>query len=188
MANRLGLGALLILPVGLIAYMSFKAGGFFPRAPAIGAIVTVQFLVIYATAARNPFDGITWPAVAGIASIALLALWILISRAWSHQRAASLVEFDRALFYTLLVLLFVFVGGSAERLRWAVRAIALTIGVIGTIALITRALPHVWPTASSIADNRLSYPLFDTSRFARHIESAFDAMFERWQCGEQPTG
>ena len=36
--------------------------------------------------------------------------------------------------------------------------------------------------------NRLSYPLFDTARFARNLESAYDTMFERWQRGEPPTG
>src|SRR5262245_13654292 len=36
--------------------------------------------------------------------------------------------------------------------------------------------------------NRLTHPLFDTARFARHIETAYDTMFERWQRGEPPRG
>ncbi len=34
--------------------------------------------------------------------------------------------------------------------------------------------------------NRLSWPLFDTARFARHIESAYATMWETWRCGEPP--
>jgi predicted O-linked N-acetylglucosamine transferase (SPINDLY family) len=34
--------------------------------------------------------------------------------------------------------------------------------------------------------NRQSYPLFDTDRFRRHIESAYQTMWERYQRGEPP--
>jgi protein O-GlcNAc transferase len=40
---------------------------------------------------------------------------------------------------------------------------------------------------SKLARSRLSYPLFDTARFARHIESAYETMVEHWQRGEPPT-
>jgi protein O-GlcNAc transferase len=40
---------------------------------------------------------------------------------------------------------------------------------------------------SKLERNRLSYPLFDTARFARHIESAYETMVERRRCGEPPT-
>jgi predicted O-linked N-acetylglucosamine transferase (SPINDLY family) len=33
-----------------------------------------------------------------------------------------------------------------------------------------------------------SYPLFDTARFARHIETAYETMWERWKRGEAPAG
>jgi protein O-GlcNAc transferase len=35
--------------------------------------------------------------------------------------------------------------------------------------------------------NRLSYPLFDTDRYRRHIEAAYVRMWECWQRGENPT-
>ena len=159
MTNRIGLGAILVLPAALITYMSFRGGGFFPRAPAIGAIVVVQFLIVYISASSNPFAAITWPVVIAITSLTLYALWILISRDWSGNRAASLIEFDRALLYTLVVVLFALVGGTADRVRWTVRVVAGTILVIGAIALITRILPDLWPTDLSIAKNRLRYPL-----------------------------
>jgi predicted O-linked N-acetylglucosamine transferase (SPINDLY family) len=37
-----------------------------------------------------------------------------------------------------------------------------------------------------LADNRLTYPLFDTALFTQHIESAYQAMMERYQAGLAP--
>jgi protein O-GlcNAc transferase len=39
---------------------------------------------------------------------------------------------------------------------------------------------------AKLANNRLSTPLFDTQLFTRHIESAYQAMFERHQLGLSP--
>jgi predicted O-linked N-acetylglucosamine transferase (SPINDLY family) len=38
----------------------------------------------------------------------------------------------------------------------------------------------------TLANNRLSCPLFDTARFARSIEAAYLQMWQRWQRGEAP--
>src|SRR4051812_38211047 len=103
MTNRLSIGALAALPGALLVYMSFRGGGFFPRAPALGLIVTLQVLIIYLMAAPNPFGGLTWPVVVAVGALALFALWILLSRAWSDARARSLIEFDRALLYFAVV-------------------------------------------------------------------------------------
>ncbi len=37
-----------------------------------------------------------------------------------------------------------------------------------------------------LKQNRLTYPLFDTDRYRRHIEAAYTRMWELWQCGEIP--
>jgi protein O-GlcNAc transferase len=37
-----------------------------------------------------------------------------------------------------------------------------------------------------LADNRLTYPLFDTKLFARHIESAYEKMWERYRMNLKP--
>jgi protein O-GlcNAc transferase len=37
-----------------------------------------------------------------------------------------------------------------------------------------------------LAANRLTYPLFDTDRFRRHLEAAYRTMWERWQRDESP--
>jgi predicted O-linked N-acetylglucosamine transferase (SPINDLY family) len=37
-----------------------------------------------------------------------------------------------------------------------------------------------------LAENRMTHPLFDTTRFARHIERAFRRMWDLWAAGEAP--
>jgi protein O-GlcNAc transferase len=34
--------------------------------------------------------------------------------------------------------------------------------------------------------NRTTHPLFDTARYARHLEAAYTTMWETWQRGERP--
>jgi predicted O-linked N-acetylglucosamine transferase (SPINDLY family) len=39
---------------------------------------------------------------------------------------------------------------------------------------------------AKLVGHRNAYPLFDTDRFARHIEAAYTTMWETWQRGEAP--
>ena len=39
---------------------------------------------------------------------------------------------------------------------------------------------------TELAQNRMKYPLFNTKRFAHHIEAAYTTMWERQQRGEPP--
>ena len=41
---------------------------------------------------------------------------------------------------------------------------------------------------SKLARNRATFPLFDTTRFRGHIESAYETMWARHQRGEPPVG
>jgi predicted O-linked N-acetylglucosamine transferase (SPINDLY family) len=41
---------------------------------------------------------------------------------------------------------------------------------------------------ATLAQNRATSALFDTDRFRRHIESAYETMWERYQRGEPPAG
>lgn len=43
-------------------------------------------------------------------------------------------------------------------------------------------------TKRRLAANRLTHPLFDTDRFRRHIEAAYEIMWQRYQAGEPPAG
>jgi hypothetical protein len=47
----------------------------------------------------------------------------------------------------------------AYRAMWIVRATAIGAFVVCTAGLVSRVLPHVWPTAPGVSDNRLSFPL-----------------------------
>jgi protein O-GlcNAc transferase len=41
---------------------------------------------------------------------------------------------------------------------------------------------------AKLARNRDSFPLFDTARFTRHVEAAYETMWQRYQRGEPPKG
>jgi predicted O-linked N-acetylglucosamine transferase (SPINDLY family) len=41
-------------------------------------------------------------------------------------------------------------------------------------------------TKAKVVRNRDTYPLFNTERFTRHLESAYTTMWETWQRGEVP--
>jgi protein O-GlcNAc transferase len=40
---------------------------------------------------------------------------------------------------------------------------------------------------SKLAQNRKTYPLFDTARYTRHIESAYETMWRTYQDGRAPA-
>jgi len=46
---------------------------------------------------------------------------------------------------------------------------------------------HILSLRSKLMVNRRKAPLFDSAGYARHLEAAFDAAFERWRTGEAPT-
>ncbi len=39
----------------------------------------------------------------------------------------------------------------------------------------------------TLAENRLTKPLFDTARFVRHIEAGYEVAYQRWFSGQSPT-
>jgi predicted O-linked N-acetylglucosamine transferase (SPINDLY family) len=45
---------------------------------------------------------------------------------------------------------------------------------------------HLRALRDRLARNRKTYPLFDTARFARHIEAAYTTMWQRYQSGQMP--
>jgi protein O-GlcNAc transferase len=47
---------------------------------------------------------------------------------------------------------------------------------------------HLQSIRQTLAQNRLSCPLFDTDRFRRHLEAAYTTMVEIWRHGESPRG
>jgi hypothetical protein len=158
-SRRVGGAALLLLPAGLIAFFAFNSGGFYSGPPSYAAILLCIVLVLRVALAGNPFEGAGLGLALATGGLALYALLTLLSQIWSHAPGRALVEFDRVLVYLLVMVLFGSVAHSADRLRWMLRAVALAIVAICTCGLITRVLPHLWPTSQALADDRLSFPL-----------------------------
>jgi protein O-GlcNAc transferase len=85
---------------------------------------------------------------------------------------------------------------------FAGRVAASLLNAIGLPELVTRSLEEYEAVAlrlarepkllgtyrNRLARNRLTYPLFDTDRFRRHLEATYRRMWERWQNGEKPKG
>jgi hypothetical protein len=158
-SRRLGIGALLILPAGLFVYLAFNSGGFYPGPTAYVAVVLCFVLALRVMLAGNPFEGAGRGLALGAGAFALYALLTLISILWSHAPGRALAEFDRALVYLVALVLIGSLGRSPQRLRWMLRAFAAAIVGVCAAALITRLLPHLWPTTNAIAINRLAFPL-----------------------------
>ncbi len=151
--------ALLLLPGALTVYLSFNAGGFFPKTVAFIAMIVTAAVALRVAGARKPFLGLSKKALVAGAALLLFAGWTLLSCTWSHSTSRSLIEFDRAMLYALVLLLFGSIGWSPGRVQWLVRGMALAIFVVGAIALTTRILPNVWPTSADVVKDRLGYPL-----------------------------
>lgn len=158
-SRRVGGAALLLLPAALIIFFAFNSGGFYPGPPSYVAILLCIVLVLRVTMAGNPFDGAALGLALATGGLALYALLTLLSQIWSDAPGRALIEFDRVLVYLLVMVLFGSIAHSPDRLRWMLRALALAIVAICTTGLITRLLPHVWPTTPAMATDRLSFPL-----------------------------
>jgi O-antigen ligase len=158
-ARRVSGAALLLLPAALLAYFAFNSGGFYPAPPAYVAIVLCVVLLVRASIADHPFEGFSWQLALAAGAMSLYALLTLLSASWSHAPGRALVEFDLPLVYLLAMVLFGSIPRTRARLEWMLRALAVAIVVVCTCALITRVLPHIWPTSSDVANNRLGYPV-----------------------------
>lgn len=150
--------ALLALPGALVVALAFRAGGFFPEAPALVALVALGLLAARAIGAEHPLAGIGPGVLVAGGSLALLAAWTLASGEWGTQSRA-LLEYDRTLAYALTLLAFGTVAYAPARLAWAVRLLALAILVVAAIGLATRLLPETFPAPVGEASDRLSYPV-----------------------------
>jgi O-antigen ligase len=159
-AARIGTGAVLLLPAGLTVYFSFNAGGFFPGSVAFATVLLAAALALRIALAESPFEGFTLPVTIAAGALGLFGLWSLLSGRWGlHAPGRALVEFDRALLYLLVLVLFGSLRRTAWRLRWMLRGLALGIVAVCVTGLATRVLPDAFPIAETIADDRLSYPV-----------------------------
>jgi hypothetical protein len=158
-AGELAVTALMLLPGALVVFLGFNAGGYFPAATAVAAVVLAQILLVRIMQAPRPFEGLAPSTLITIAALGLYALMTLVSAFWSHSTSRSLIEFDRAWLYLLILVLFGAIRPSTQNLRWFVRALLLGVSIVCLAGLISRVLPDVWHTAPNVANQRLSYPV-----------------------------
>ena len=151
---------ILLLPGAGVVYFSFNAGGFFPGSVAFAALLLAVLLAVRVAVAESPFEGFGIPLVLAGGALALFVLWTLLSGRWGmHAPGRSLIEANRALLYLLALVLFGTFPRTSSNLRWSVRGLSLGITAVCVTGLATRALPNVFPTATTIANDRLNYPV-----------------------------
>ncbi|MBA3429422.1 MAG: O-antigen ligase family protein [Actinobacteria bacterium] len=150
---------LLALPGAMVVYFAFSAGGFFPDAHAVMALVLLVVLVLRTTLVNDPFAGFGPRLAIAAGALALLTLWTLGSGLWSDAPARALIEANRSLVYLLALVLVGSLARTPERLHWSLRLTTAAIVGVVVAALVTRVLPDVFPTDPGLLNDRLSYPL-----------------------------
>jgi hypothetical protein len=149
----------LCLPA-LMLYLGFNAGGYFAGTTGWAtAAMAVVLAVRIAISGRPIAGGVSARLVLAASVFTLFALWTLLSGAWSGNHGRALLEFDRALLYLLVLLVF----GSIEQPRPAFRYLPLGFAAAAVVlcaaGLATRALPDVWPFSVPDPTSRLAYPV-----------------------------
>ena len=152
--------ALLCAPALLVVFFSFSSGGFFPDSVAIGDMAVGFVLVIQLGLAGRPLAAIGRGALVPLVGLTGLAGWALLSQVWSHAPGRAAIAFDRDLLYLLAFVLFAVLGGTRDRLAWAIRGVAMAMAAVAAVALISRVAPDVLSTPiDPEASGRLAYPL-----------------------------
>jgi tetratricopeptide (TPR) repeat protein len=157
--ERLGRWGLLMAPGALLVLLGFNAGGFFPGAPALVCVLLLLVAIARVVAVPRPFAGLGPALAVAAGALGLYAAWTLLSAAWSDSSWRALVEFDRALLYLVALILFGSLPRDPRLIGWMMRGLAVAIGVVCSIALVTRLAPDLWPIAANLSTNRLSYPI-----------------------------
>lgn len=160
MARRLD-RAVLLLPGPLTVYLAFHAGGYFAGTQGELAVALAVLLIVRAALADGARP-VCASLIVALAALALLAAWTLLSQDWSGAPARALLSFDNVLGYALALALFGSIRSDSRALSWVLRGLAAGGSIVCTAALVTRLLPHLWPTApvsQAIGDQRLAFPI-----------------------------
>ncbi len=150
---------MLLVPGALVVYFAFNTGGFYPGAPAYIAMLLCVAMAIRALLAGFPLAGASRLLLIATSSMSLYSLLALLSGLWSHAPGVARVEFDLPLVYLLCMVMCGSIARTRARLRWVLRGLAAATVIVCGSGLISRTLPHLWPTTPSIINNRLSFPV-----------------------------
>jgi O-antigen ligase len=157
--NRVAAFVLALVPAGLVLYLGFNGGGFFPGTVGLVCMIMIQLLIVRVLLADHPFEGFSRGALLVGVPLAGFVVWILLSALWSDAHDRALIEFDRGLLYLLVFLLFAVTARTASRMPWVVRGLTLAITIVAGVGLFSRLRPDVIHTTADLAINRLAYPL-----------------------------
>jgi O-Antigen ligase len=146
-----------MLPGLLTAFTAFRAGGFFAGTQGALAAGVAVLVALRMLLARDPLAGASRALVVAAGALGLFAVWILVSSSWSHAPSRATIEFDRALLYLLVLVLFGTFPMTSSRLRWMLRGLALAAVAVCAVGFVSRVLPDVLPNAGQEA--RLAYPV-----------------------------
>ncbi|MGI8802363.1 MAG: O-antigen ligase family protein [Solirubrobacteraceae bacterium] len=150
--------SLLLLPGGVLIFLAYNAGGFFPGPTSFVAVLLALILAAKLIVGRGagPSGGIL---TAMVVALSAYAAWVLLSAGWSQAPERALAEADLAIVYGLGFILFATSVRSADDMRWVVRGLAAGAFVVCLGGFLSRTLPGVWPIASSLDNARIGYPL-----------------------------
>jgi hypothetical protein len=145
--------------LGLVAYLGFDAGGFFPDTTAAGVVALLLVLVVLATSAPHPGAAVRARLVVAVVALALFALWELASASWSHAPGRAALAANLTMLYVVALAAGGLVAGRGGRARALVLGLLGAMVVICVAGLLSRTLPHVFPVAADTANDRLGFPL-----------------------------
>ncbi len=144
---------------GLTVWLGFEQGGYFADTTAWAAVGVAVALALSAAIWGRPPKGLTGGVAWAAGFLGLFAIWVLLSGGWSDAESRALIEFDRALLYLLVLLLFGVAAEPRVTLGHLPVAFALATLVLCGAGFLARALPEQWPFADPTLTSRLDFPL-----------------------------
>ncbi|MBA2240349.1 MAG: O-antigen ligase family protein [Solirubrobacterales bacterium] len=151
------------LPFLLVVYLALKGGGYDPIVRGEIGIAVWWIVLIGAAAGALPATRVTRAGWVGLGAFAAFAAWTTLGIAWSESAERSVAEMGRLSAYLGVFVLAAFAQGR-EGLRRTVQAVAVGIGLIGVLALLSRLHPSWFPANETArilegSEARLNYPL-----------------------------
>ncbi len=139
--------------------MGFEAGGYFADTTGWVATGLALALAISAITLGRPPNALTRPLGWAAGLLALFGIWVLLSGTWGDDTTAALIEFDRALLYLLVLLLFGVAPWPELTLRRLPAAFLLAAVALCGAGVLIRTLPEAWPFALPPLSARMDYPI-----------------------------
>ncbi len=141
-------------------YLGLNAGGYFADTTGWAAAALAVLLAVRLAVSGGTFIGTAgWRLIASVSSLGLFALWTLLSGSWSGNHGRALLEFDRALLYLLVLLVFGSIARPRVALRFLPWGFAVAAVALCAIGLATKTFPDAWPFSLPALSSRLAYPV-----------------------------